>query len=199
MMFTVSSLYQSISHERGISQCTAAEKNLDKWSQKEKPQPLSPKLLNSCLHYQAHKHGETEHFEIILSTSEMRTAACTFGHKQQVLMDLTFGICSACALLVILMAIDKSGHGVLICFMLFTACDSAKAVHADYDTVVLNRLLRLFKEGMGKNDLEEEFCISVGNTDKDVCERTALTNNWPGIFLLLCTFHVWQAWRNGLN
>jgi hypothetical protein len=129
----------------------------------------------------------------------MIEAAWKFGHKRQVLMDLTFGICSARALLVIIMAIDNSGHGIPICFMLFTACDSTKAVHADYDTVVLDWLLHLFKKGIGKNELGEEFCISVGNTDNDSRERTALTNTWPGIFLLLCIFHVWQAWRNGLN
>jgi hypothetical protein len=86
----ISSLYWSISKECGISQRTAAEENIDKWFRKEKPQPPSPGLLESCLHYQAHRHGETERFEIILSTPEMRGAAWKFGHKRQVLMDLTF-------------------------------------------------------------------------------------------------------------
>ena len=79
------------------------------------------------------------------------------------------------------------------------ARDSAKAVHADYDTSVLDRLLSLFKIGMGRNDRGEEFNISIANTDDDTRERTALSNNWPNILLLLCTFHIWQAWRNGLN
>jgi len=48
----------------------------------------------------------------------MQEAAWRYGHKKQVLMDLTFGVCSACALLIILMAIDKTGSGVPICFML---------------------------------------------------------------------------------
>ena len=51
----ISSLYRSISHEHGIPQRTAAEDNLDKWFWPEKPQPPSPTLTQSCLHYQAHK------------------------------------------------------------------------------------------------------------------------------------------------
>ena len=129
----------------------------------------------------------------------MQAAAWKYGHRQQVLMDLTFGVCSARALLVILMAIDDSGSGIPICFMLFTARESAKAAHADYDTAILDRLLQLFKKGMGTNELGERFDIKIGNTDNDIHERTALTSNFPGIFLLLCIFHVWQAWRNGLN
>ena len=129
----------------------------------------------------------------------MQTAAWKFGHEKQVLMDLTFGVCSARALLVILMAIDDSGEGIPICFALFTARESVKAVHADYDTAILDRLLRLFKDGMGTNELGEQFNIKVGNTDNDAREHTALMNNISGIFLLLCIFHVWQAWKNGLN
>ena len=136
---------------------------------------------------------------MILSTPEMREAAWKFGHNQQVLMDLTFWICSARVLLVILRAIDHSGTGIPICFMLFTARESAKAIHADYDTAILDRLLQLFKAGMGRNELGEEFNIKVGNTDNDAHERTALTCNFDGIFLLLCIFHIWQAWQNGLN
>src|SRR6266576_1522600 len=114
----ISSLYRSISHECGIPQRTAAEDNLDKWFRPEKPQPPSSTLTQSCLHYQAHKRGETDRFEIILSTPKMQAAAWKYGHRQQVLMDLTFGVCSARALLVILMAIDDSGSGIPICFML---------------------------------------------------------------------------------
>ncbi|KAF8880971.1 hypothetical protein BD779DRAFT_1675636 [Infundibulicybe gibba] len=52
---------------------------------------------------------------------------------------------------------------------------------------------------MGTNDAGEAFEISIGNTDNDPRERAALSANWPNIFLILCMFHVWQAWRNGLN
>jgi len=135
-----------------------------------------------------------DHFEIIISTQQMHNAAWKYGHKQQVLMDLTFGFCSAHVLLAILLALDEKGSGVPIAFIIFTAQDSAKVTHADYNTAVLEHLLGLFKKGIGKNDKGEDFYISIGNTDNDICEQVALSQNWPGIFLLLCIFHVWQAW-----
>ncbi|KAF9552532.1 hypothetical protein CPC08DRAFT_646787 [Agrocybe pediades] len=194
-----SSLYRSIARERGIPQRSAAEENLDRWFCSDKPLPPSPLLTNSCLHYQPHRVPETDRFEIILSTPQMQAAAWKYGHKKQVLMDLTFGFCSARALLCILLALDGNGSGIPICFILFTARKSAKATHADYNTALLERLLRSFKEKMGTNPDGEAFCISVGNTDNDPRERTALTSNWPDISLLLCMFHIWQAWRNMLN
>ena len=83
--------------------------------------------------------------------------------------------------------------------MLFMARESARAVHADYNTAILSHLLQLFKKGMGTNEHGEQFIIKIGNTDNDARERAALANNWGNIFLLLCIFHVWQAWQNGLN
>ena len=52
---------------------------------------------------------------------------------------------------------------------------------------------------MGKNSSSEDFCITVANTDNDPRERHALQWNWPDIHLILCMFHTYQAWRNGLN
>jgi len=193
------SLYRTISRERGIPQRSAAEENLDHWFRADKPLPPSPLLSKSCLHYQAHEIPHTDRFEIILSTPEMQSAAWKHGHKKQVLMDLTFGFCSARALLAILMALDENGSGVPICFILFTARETKKATHADYNTALLDRLLRLFKNKMGFNSAGETFSILVGNTDNDPRERSALTSNWPNILLLLCMFHMWQAWQNMLN
>jgi len=76
---------------------------------------------------------------------EMRTAAWKYGHQKQVLMDLTFGVCLACALLVILVALDKTEKGILICFILFTAWESAWAMHVDYNLALLTQLLGLFQ------------------------------------------------------
>ncbi|CAA7267438.1 unnamed protein product [Cyclocybe aegerita] len=194
-----SSLYQSISKEHGILQCSAAEENLDLWFRKEKPHPPSSLLPNSCLHYQAHKKPETDRFEIVLVTLDMHKAAWKYGHKKQVLMNLTFRFCSAWALLAILMAIDSSGSGVPIALIIFTARESAQAIHADYDTAVLDRLLAHYKKGMGTDEHGEEFDIQVAGTDNDPCEQGALSKNWATVFLILCMFHVWQAWHNGLN
>lgn len=47
----------------------------------------------------------------------MQAAAWKFGHKKHLLMDLAFGVCSAQALLTILMALDENGTGTPICFI----------------------------------------------------------------------------------
>jgi hypothetical protein len=83
-----------------------------------------------------------------------------------VIMDLTFGVCSAWAL-AILMVIDGKNRGQLVALILFTACKEAKATHADYNGALLQDLLNRWKAAMGKNSNGEEFCISIANTDND--------------------------------
>jgi hypothetical protein len=94
---------------------------------------------------------------MIIVTPEMKAAAWQFGHHKQVLMDLTFGFFSAQALLLILMALDDNGKGIPIAFILFTARDTDKATHADYNTTLLTGLLGIYKAKMGMNDLGESF------------------------------------------
>ena len=156
----------------------------------EKPQPPSPLLTMSCLHYQAHEKPKTDHFEIILSTPKMQAAAWKFGHKKQVLMDLTFGVCLAQALLMILMTLDENGTGIPICFIMFTAWESAKATHADYDTALLDQLLGIFKQRLGCNEHGDKIDFSIGNTDNDPHECASLSKHWPGILLLLHVPHL---------
>jgi hypothetical protein len=82
---------------------------------------------------------------------------------------------------------------------MFTARKEAKATHAEYNGALLEDLLRRWKDGMGKNEAGETFCVSIATTDNDPRERHALQVNWPDSFLVLCMFHTYQAWRNGLN
>ena len=125
--------------------------------------------------------------------------AWKYGHKKQVLMDLTFGVNSTKCLVCIIMAIDPHSRGIPLAFIVFTPLKHALAAHASYDGAILEDLLTRFKLAMGTNDDGEDYEICVGNTDNDPRERNALTIVWSNIFLLLCLFHVWQAWRNGLN
>src|SRR6202453_1850236 len=121
--------------------------------------------------------------------------AWKYGHKHQMLMDGTFGTCTARVLTFILMAIDDNGKGIPVAFIIFTARKHAKAVHADYNGALLEMLLGQWKRGMGKHpETGEEFEIAVANTDNDPRERHALSHNWSDVFLLLCRFHTWQSW-----
>jgi hypothetical protein len=72
-------------------------------------------------------------------------------------------------------------------------------VHADYNGALLEDLLGRFKIAMGTNDAGEPFEPWVANTDNDTHEHHSLEHTWPLILLLLCLFHTWQSWCNGLN
>lgn len=198
------SAYRTVRREMGIPQRSIAEENLDRWLRNlnpETPLCVSPPTLlrDSCLFYQAHVEGVTDRFCAIISTPEMRKMAWKYGHNKQVLMDGTFGVCSARTLLFIGMAINDDNHGVPIFFIFFTATAGAKLASSDYSGALLTEYLGHWKQKMGKNDAGEEFNIEVANTDNDARERNALQANWSTAFLILCMFHVWQAWKNSLN
>lgn len=199
-----SSIYHTHATSLGITQRSCPEENLDKWFRQKTPSPPHPWFTEACLYYHPPTFDTTVaalegHFALIISTPSQREAAWRYGHQKQVLMDGTFGITSARVLLFILMAIDNHFHGVPIAYILFSAREETKATHADYNTNILTELLQWFKVGMGQNEAGEEFEIRVGITDNDIRERNALSTVWPNIHLLLCMFHVWQAWRNRLN
>ena len=186
------SLYCTHYRELGIPQRSGAEENLDLWFRPALPQPPDPLLAEACLHYQPHIEGVTERFEIILSTEKQRAIAWEHSHQKQVIMDLTFGFCAAHTLLLVL---DKSGQGLPVALIIFTARKEAKATHADYNGQLLTHLLEKWKHAMGKHLVTgEEFSISVANTNNDARERHALQANWPDILLILCMFHTYQAW-----
>ncbi|KAJ3566546.1 hypothetical protein NP233_g6934 [Leucocoprinus birnbaumii] len=190
------SLYCTIAHKQGVYQQSAAEDNLDTWFCSVQPLPPLPKLLSARLHYQP--QTETSQFEIILATPKMKHAAWEHAHKKQVLMDLTFGFLLARALLLILLTLNDQGTGIPIAFIVFTAQETAWAVHADYNSSVLTWLLGIFKTQMGCNAEGGEFTIAVANTDNNAHECLALSAHWPDTLLILCAFHILQSWRNGL-
>ncbi|KAJ7141981.1 hypothetical protein C8R46DRAFT_1233414 [Mycena filopes] len=89
------SLYRTIARESGIPQRSTAQDNLHLWFNKDKPQPPDPRLSAACVAYSPYIPGETERFSIILMTPEQKLLAWKFGHRRQVLMDLTFGVCNS--------------------------------------------------------------------------------------------------------
>ncbi|KAJ7165212.1 hypothetical protein C8R46DRAFT_901169 [Mycena filopes] len=193
------SLYRTPARERGIAQAPP-QNNIDLWFRQTNPAPPNPRLTASCISCSPCLADDPEgRFSIILCSPEQRLAAWRYGHKKQVLMDLTFSVCSGRVLLAILMAINENNHGVPIGQIIFTARKSAKAVHADYNGQLLKDVLGKYKAGLGKNAEGEEFTVEVASTDNDPRKRFGLRETWLGIYLLLCMFHTWQAWRNGLN
>jgi len=194
-----SSLYRTLYTELGIKQRSAAEHNLDLWFREKNPQPPYPELTDVCLYYQPCGDGPDDRFIVILSTAEQQEATWRYGHHKLLLLDGTFGINSARSLLFIGMVIDDDRKGIPIVFFHFTARKITKAAHADYDGKLLKDLLSKWKSAMGKNSKGKDFNIKVVLTDNDTRERNALAEVYPMALLLLCHFHITQAWRNALN
>ncbi|KAK0480412.1 hypothetical protein EDD18DRAFT_1113512 [Armillaria luteobubalina] len=195
-VYDSTSLYRSLSHETGIPQCSKPKNNLHQWFGPHAAPP-TPEITTSYLHYQP--ETEANCFELVISTPEMRRAACKYAHKGHIFMDLTFGFCAAHCLLAIILTLNEHCEGIPIAFLIFTATKDANTVYTDYGTAIILELLKKMKEGLGQNKVGEFIHFFVATIDMDPHENKALTTNHPGIFILICIFHVWQAWRNELT
>ena len=92
---------------------------------------------------------------------------------------------------------DENRKGVPIAFLLFSVLTGNKATHAGYNTNILKELLSHWHNHL--NHLEPSkgsFTPYVAITDSDTKEQGALLQVWPGIFLLLCRFHLCQCLTN---
>ena len=177
----------------GINVSTTPEQNIHNW--------LNPNSshycrdLSQCVFFYAARVEEADHFKICVATNEMRDAAWKYCHRQQVIIDGTFGVCTSRLLLWIAMGVNEQNHGVPVALFLFSAPTGNRATHAGYDTAILTELLHQWQTCLGVRN-EEPFKPFVGMTDTDIKERGALIAVWPDISLLLCKFHVRQCWTN---
>lgn len=169
---------------------------------------MKPDIHAAVFHYQA-RAVEEDRLQVCISTPEMRKAAWELCHKQQLVLDGTFGLCSSRLLVFIAMGIDTSqctsdggpesesrARGVPVALFLFSAPTGNKATHAGYDTRILTELLGHWRDWLGTTERGDRFEPYVAMTDTDPKERGALLRIWPGIILLLCRFHIRQCWTN---
>ena len=127
----------------------------------------------------------------------MDEAAWQYGHKNQIILDGTFGVCSSCVLVFIAMGWNKENKGIVLAFLIFSAPTGNQATHAGYNTDILTELLGSWAAHLGKHPVTKEtFTPYVAITDTDPKERAALAKTWGSIILLLCHFHVRQCWTN---
>ncbi|KIJ44456.1 hypothetical protein M422DRAFT_252061 [Sphaerobolus stellatus SS14] len=178
----------------GVDFSQPPERNIDAWLD---PRSLhyQPELADAIFYYKA-RQNTSERFKICIQTKEMNAAAWKYAHGQQLLLDGTFRICDRRLLLFIGMAIDDKHKGVPIVFLLFAAPAGSQATHAVYNTDIITELLREWVQALGKGPQDATFCPKVAITDTATKERGALIAIWPAIFLLLCKFHVRNAWAN---
>lgn len=178
---------------QGIDVETAPERNVHNWIDRKSPE-YNTALAEAVFHYSA-RATEKERFEICISTPEMKEAGWKYVHKKQLILDGTFGVCTSRLLLWIAMGVDDNGHGLPVAMFLFSAPTGTKATHAGYDTKIIAKLLKTWRDSMTRDD-GELFKPLVAITDTDFKERGALVQNWPQIKLLLCKFHLKQCWSN---
>ena len=188
-----SSLYRKHNRQNGINIEFAPEYNLDNWLN-PKHSDYKPALYQAVFYY-CSRSARNERLKVCISTKEMDMSAWKYGHKSQIILDGTFGVCSTRLLLFIIMGVNEKGRGVPLAMLLFSAPTGNRATHAGYNTDILAELIGEWKSHLGQQN-NDPFCPFAAITDTDTKERLALVRLWPPIILLLCQFHVRQCWTN---
>ncbi|KAJ3869202.1 hypothetical protein EV359DRAFT_76897 [Lentinula novae-zelandiae] len=186
------SLYRKASQNLGVDVRLQPQYNVDDWLNPESTN-FKPEVTEAVFHYSARAEAG-DRFEICLSTPEMDICAHKYAHHSQLILDGTFGVCSARLLLFIALAVDESNKGVPIALFLFSAETGTKATHASYNTAILEKLIQTWKLRLETKFGSFEPYSAI--TDTDTKERGALVRIWPQIILLICKFHLRQCWTN---
>ena len=186
-------LYRLFNREQGIDTRTAAHVNVHHWLDPQSPK-YNKVFADAVFHYSA-RAQKNDRFEVCIATSDMKEAAWSYGHKKQIILDGTFGICDRKLLLFIIMGIDETNAGIPLAFLLFSAPSGNGQTSAGYDHMILQKLLQQWRNSLGQQD-DAQFAPAVCITDTDIKERKALSIVFSQIILLICRFHVRQSWKN---
>ncbi|OJT03174.1 hypothetical protein TRAPUB_6250, partial [Trametes pubescens] len=187
------SLYRQFNRLRGVNMTTPAYINIHEWLDIKSP-VYNKAFASAVFHYSAWA-AENEHFEVCVATKDMKAAAWKYSHESQLLLDGTFGLCDSKVLLFILMGVDEKQRGVPLAFLMFSAPSGNQQTSSGYNTAILTKLLSQWKTSLGTRN-GQAFAPHVAITDTDPKERGALLHVFPDIWLLICKFHLRQAWRN---
>jgi hypothetical protein len=190
--YDTSRLYRTLSKHRGIDTSRRPEINIHEWLDPSSPHH-QPSLCEAIFSYAA-RTNQNDRFKMCIASKEMDNASWKYGHKNQIILDGTFGVCDSRLLLFIVMGVDERRKGIPLAFLLFSAPAGNQQTSAGYNTQILTELLRDWKRHMEQNG--STFTPYTAITDTDTKERGALLNVWPQLILLLCKFHLWQCWKN---
>ncbi|KAJ6573241.1 hypothetical protein B0H10DRAFT_2349038 [Mycena sp. CBHHK59/15] len=196
------SLYRQYNRMKGVTVTNAPEINVDDWLD-PKSDKFNPTLAQAIFHYSA-RTQKGERFEVAIATDDMNRAAWAYGHESQIILDGTFGVCDSRLLLFIVMVVDENRKGVPVAFLLFSAPTGNRQSSSGYNTEILTKLLRKWADSLNKcaplyGRAGVIFKPLSAITDTDLKERGALIAIWVDIWLLICRFHLRQAWRNHRN
>ncbi|KAK4703451.1 hypothetical protein P7C70_g2768, partial [Phenoliferia sp. Uapishka_3] len=190
-------LYRQHYRASGISWNESPEFNIHSWLDQQSDAFKSE--LSSAIFGYRPRTDSHDRFQLLIQTEEMRDAAWKYGHRQQIVMDGTFGFTSSKVLVFITLAMNDEGHGEPLAFMLFSPPPQNRATSAGYDTKILVEVLRDWVAGLGVNSQGESFAPKLAMTDTDSKERGALAKVFPDIRLRICRYHLKQSWNNHLR
>jgi len=94
----------------------APEYNLDHWLDHNHPN-FKPLVYQAIFYYRAHAE-KNERLKVCVATPEMDEAAWQYDHKNQIILDRTFGVCSSCVLVFIAMGQNKENKGIVLAFLI---------------------------------------------------------------------------------
>ncbi|KAL0564510.1 hypothetical protein V5O48_017535 [Marasmius crinis-equi] len=194
--YDMCSLYRQFNRLQGIKVTEPAHLNIHEWLDPASPQ-YNATLREAVFYYQA-RQEQGDRFKACIATPEMREAAWEHGHNSQIILDGTFGICDRKVLLFIVMGIDNEKKGVPLAFLFFSAPSANRFTASGYNTQIIAELLGEWRKELGDRK-GEKFDVRVAITDTDLKERGALLLVFPGIWLLICKFHLRQSWQNQRN
>ncbi|KAG8978970.1 hypothetical protein FRB94_000624 [Tulasnella sp. JGI-2019a] len=148
----------------GLQDDPQPEVNIDNWLNPSSSS-YQPLLHQSILHYTPRPMSDDQ-FQACFASREMQDATWKYGHRSQIILDGTFGVCDSCLLLFIVMAIDESNHGVPLVFFLFLAPTGNHQTSSGYDTTILTKLLSAWKQWLERDGHPFEPLVAI--TDMDV-------------------------------
>lgn len=189
----MSQLYRTLSKSYGVDVSEPPEQNLHAWMDPSSD-AFRPEIRDAIFYYAA-RAEKGDRLKVCISTKPMDEAAWSYAHQKQLILDGTFGVCSSRLLLFIAMGIDDEGKGVPLALFLFSAPTGNRATHAGYNRDILRELFVQWRDHLSSGHAVL-FAPLVAITDTDPKERGALQDAWPGIWLLLCRYHVRTCWTN---
>ena len=105
-----SALYCQHNRRNGVDISNLPEYNLDHWLD-PKHCDFKPVLAEAIFHYHA-RAERSERLKVCIATPDMDAAAWLYGHKNQIILDGIFGVCSSHLLVFIMMSKDEENKGV---------------------------------------------------------------------------------------
>ncbi|KAJ6631091.1 hypothetical protein B0H10DRAFT_1938641 [Mycena sp. CBHHK59/15] len=137
---------------------------IDEWLDPASPQYNT--TISEAIFHDSAWASEGEHFEACVATEEMRETG-KYGHKSQIILDRTFGVCDSRLLLFILMVVNENKMGIHF------------SSSSGYNTSIIAKLIQAWKNSLTKCGHLYGFEGVVFNpftaiTDMDLKERGAL-------------------------